>query len=133
MDIRTAVRKRQVTKSTLVIVNSGGDGGAGCGLSIRNRSPGCGCGHRWRASNVLYGTAMPIKLSDRDAKSGVRLGSRQDRAAQHATELAPIIAELRAAGVTSLYSIAKALNARGVPTATGKGSPVRIQPRSATL
>jgi hypothetical protein len=56
-----------------------------------------------------------------DAKSGARLGNRKDRAAQHAAELAPIIAELRAAGVTSLYSIAKALNARGVPTATGKG------------
>jgi hypothetical protein len=55
-----------------------------------------------------------------EAKPG--LGSRNDRAERHATELAPIIAELRAAGVTSLYGIAKALNARGVPTATGKGN-----------
>ena len=37
-------------------------------------------------------------------------------------ELAPIIAEIRAAGVTSLYGIAKALNDRGVPTATGRGT-----------
>ena len=64
---------------------------------------------------------MPIELSDSDAKPGARLGSRKDRAAQHAAELAPIIAEIRATGVTSLYGIAKALNGRGVPTATGKG------------
>jgi hypothetical protein len=56
-----------------------------------------------------------------EAKPGARLGSRKDRAERHASELAPIIAELRAAGVTSLYGIAKALNDRGVPTATGKG------------
>jgi hypothetical protein len=64
---------------------------------------------------------MPVELSDREAKPAGRLGNRKDRAERHAAELAPIIAELRAAGVTSLYSIAKALNARGVPTATGKG------------
>jgi hypothetical protein len=64
---------------------------------------------------------MPIELSDRDAKLAARLSSRKDRAERHATVLAPIIAEIRAAGVTSLYGITKALNARGVPTATGKG------------
>jgi hypothetical protein len=58
---------------------------------------------------------MPIELSDGDAKPGSRLGSRKERAERHATELAPIILEIRATGVTSLYGIAKALNARGVP------------------
>jgi hypothetical protein len=73
------------------------------------------------ASAPYYKTAMPIELNDRDAKPGARLSSRKDRAERHATVLAPIIAEIRAAGVTSLYGITKALNARGVPTATGKG------------
>jgi hypothetical protein len=46
---------------------------------------------------------------------------RRKRAYAKATELAPIIAEVQAAGVTTLTGIAKALNARGVPTVTGKG------------
>src|SRR5271168_2037137 len=40
---------------------------------------------------------------------------------QPGNALAPIVAALWAAGVTSWYGIAKALNARGVPTATGRG------------
>jgi hypothetical protein len=43
------------------------------------------------------------------------------RADARASELAPIVAELRRSGVTSWYGIAMALNERGVPTATGKG------------
>jgi hypothetical protein len=38
-----------------------------------------------------------------------------------AAELAPIVAALWANGITSWYGIAKALNARGIPTATGRG------------
>jgi len=45
---------------------------------------------------------------------------RQNRAHARATAVAPVIAELQAAGVTSLSNIAKALNARGIPTVTGK-------------
>jgi hypothetical protein len=41
------------------------------------------------------------------------------RANQKVAELAPVIAELRAAGVTSLSGIAAALNARGVRTTWG--------------
>jgi hypothetical protein len=43
------------------------------------------------------------------------------RADARASELAPIVAELRHGGVTSWYGIAMELNKRGVPTATGKG------------
>lgn len=43
-----------------------------------------------------------------------------ERAAARATDLAPVIAELRAGGLTSLRAIAGALNARGIPTASGK-------------
>jgi hypothetical protein len=38
-----------------------------------------------------------------------------------ASQLAPIVAELRRGGITSWYGIAMALNKRGVPTATGRG------------
>jgi hypothetical protein len=43
------------------------------------------------------------------------------RADARASELAPIVAELRHSGVMSWYGIAMELNKRGVPTATGKG------------
>jgi hypothetical protein len=49
------------------------------------------------------------------------LQARQARADARATTLAPFIAELRAAGVTSLRAIAAALNERGIPTAAGRG------------
>jgi hypothetical protein len=43
------------------------------------------------------------------------------RASERAADLAPIVTELRAAGVTSLRGIAAALNERGIPTATRQG------------
>jgi recombinase-like protein len=45
--------------------------------------------------------------------------ARVARAASRAADLAPIITELQAAGVTSLNGIATALNARGVRTSRG--------------
>jgi hypothetical protein len=47
---------------------------------------------------------------------------RTARADARAADLAAIVAELRAAGVTSLPAIAAALNERGMPTATGVGN-----------
>jgi hypothetical protein len=47
--------------------------------------------------------------------------ARTARAAARAADLAPIIAELQANGVTSLNGIAAALNARRVPTPGGVG------------
>ena len=41
------------------------------------------------------------------------------RASSKADDLAPILAELQAAGVTSLGGLARALNERGIPTAKG--------------
>ena len=43
------------------------------------------------------------------------------RADARASELAPIVADIRRGGVTSWYGIAMELNIRRVPTATGKG------------
>jgi hypothetical protein len=47
--------------------------------------------------------------------------ARQVRADQKAAELAPTIAELQAAGVTSLRGIARALNERGIHPPRGHG------------
>lgn len=44
---------------------------------------------------------------------------RQERAARHAADLAPTVAELRASGLESLRGLAAGLNARGIPTARG--------------
>jgi hypothetical protein len=46
---------------------------------------------------------------------------RTARADAHAAKLAPVVTELRAGGATTLRAIAAALNARGIPTATGRG------------
>jgi hypothetical protein len=43
------------------------------------------------------------------------------RADARASQLAPIVADIRRGGVTSWYGIATELNKRRVPTATGKG------------
>jgi hypothetical protein len=45
--------------------------------------------------------------------------ARTARAVAKAVDLAPIIAELRASGITSLNNIASALDARAVPTPAG--------------
>jgi len=55
--------------------------------------------------------------------------ARNASAAGRAAELAPLIAELKASGVTSLGGIARALTERGVPTARGSSvwSLVQVQ------
>jgi DNA invertase Pin-like site-specific DNA recombinase len=57
------------------------------------------------------------------------LRARQARADQRATDLAPTIKELQAAGAVSLKAIADGLNARRIPTARGAGgwSPMQVQ------
>jgi hypothetical protein len=47
--------------------------------------------------------------------------ARSARANRTAADLAPIIAELRASGITTLNGFAAALNERGVPTPAGSG------------
>jgi hypothetical protein len=55
------------------------------------------------------------KTGDAGRKVGIA------RADARASQLAPIVADIRRGGVTSWYGIAMALNERGVPTATGHG------------
>jgi DNA invertase Pin-like site-specific DNA recombinase len=56
-----------------------------------------------------------------DAARRAALAVRQAKARALAADLAPVIAELRATGVTSLNGLAKALTARGISTAKGGG------------
>ncbi len=47
------------------------------------------------------------------------IAAKADKVAKRAADLAPMIAELQAAGATSLRAIADGLNQRGIPTARG--------------
>jgi hypothetical protein len=49
------------------------------------------------------------------------LEARRNRANAWVAKLAPIIAEIRAGGARSLRAIARGLNERRIPTATGRG------------
>jgi DNA invertase Pin-like site-specific DNA recombinase len=49
------------------------------------------------------------------------LAARREKADQHTRDLAPILAEIRTAGSTSLHAIARALTERGIPTPRGHG------------
>lgn len=70
-----------------------------------------------KARGVKLGGNRGVELTEaiRAAGRAVRTAKAQARAA----DLAPIIAELQAQGITSLGAIAKALNDRGIPTARG--------------
>lgn len=57
-------------------------------------------------------------IPSRDAQEAGR-ASQVARAQARVTDLAPVVHEIRAEGVTSLGGIAKGLNARGIPTARG--------------
>ena len=58
----------------------------------------------------------------------VGLTTRRREAEQRTADLAPIIAELRSEGATSLRKIADGLNVRGVPAARGgRWTAVQVQ------
>ena len=65
----------------------------------------------------IYGDVA--KGSAKARAAGMRV--RQERAAQRAADVAPIIAQVQAAGATSLHAIAEGLNARKIPTSRGNG------------
>lgn len=69
-----------------------------------------------------FGAGDSVK-SDIDRFGGkgrmASIWARQERAKQHSAELAPVIAELQAGGVSTLQEIAVALNERGIPAARG--------------
>ena len=60
-----------------------------------------------------------MSFNSKIRQAGVK--ARQARAVARAAELAPVIAELRVAGITTRKGIAAALNQRGFPTPQGRG------------
>lgn len=66
--------------------------------------------------------ARGTKLGSPTPKNGAAVRSRvlQEKAARFASGVLPVIRELQAQGITSHKGIARALNARGVPTAYGR-------------
>jgi hypothetical protein len=56
-----------------------------------------------------------------DWRRRLKIRTKREGAIIRATQLAPTIAEIQAGGITSHNGIATALNARGIPSATGKG------------
>jgi hypothetical protein len=92
-------------------------------LASRPRA-GAASGNQYRSAGCLRGlpgrgTDMTISRQANAAATALKI--RRTRAAKRAADLAPIVAELRAAGVTSLRSVAAALNERGIPTLSGRG------------
>jgi hypothetical protein len=64
------------------------------------------------------------KISKTRASS---LRARRERATQRAAEIAPAIKALHAPGATTLRAIADGLNAKGIPTVSGKGGWIPTQ------
>jgi len=71
-----------------------------------------------KARGVRLGGNRGVQLTEAIRKAG--RAAQSSRAKARADDLAPLIAELEAQGITSLGAIAKALTERGVPTAKGK-------------
>lgn len=65
--------------------------------------------------------ARGVRLGSPDPRKAAVIGvqRQRERADQLAESVSPVIAGIRAAGVTTLTGIAEALNARGIPTARG--------------
>jgi DNA invertase Pin-like site-specific DNA recombinase len=73
----------------------------------------------------LGGYRAGAKLTAKGRKAGNEANAH--KAAQRAAEVAPVIAELQAAGAASLQAIADGLNERGIPTAKGASwSPTQV-------
>ena len=66
------------------------------------------------------------RLTEKASRGGCE--AHKARAVARAADLSPVIAEVRAAGVTTLRGIADELNRRGIPTAAGRGKwgPVQV-------
>jgi DNA invertase Pin-like site-specific DNA recombinase len=73
-----------------------------------------------KARGIKLGGDRGARLTQTARRAGWE--SRMARADAKAADYAPVIAELQAAGTTSLRGIASELNNRGIPTATGTGS-----------
>ena len=73
-----------------------------------------------KARGVKLGN--PRLLAGSPDQARMAAAAKSAKATARATDLLPVIAEVRAAGVATLSGIAKALTARGVPTPSGRGA-----------
>jgi DNA invertase Pin-like site-specific DNA recombinase len=73
-----------------------------------------------KARGVKLGNPWLLPGSPDQARMAA--AAKSGKATARATDLLPVIAEVRAAGVATLSGIAKALTARGVPTPSGRGA-----------
>jgi DNA invertase Pin-like site-specific DNA recombinase len=72
-----------------------------------------------RRRGVQLGNPAHLNRSARRLGTIASAKTRQARAAQRATDLAPTIAELRRSGASSLRTLAHGLNGRGIPATRG--------------
>lgn len=78
-----------------------------------------------KARGQKLGGHRGVVMSDATREAG--RATRTATANERAGDLAPIIADLQAAGVTSYGALARALNERGIPTARGgEWSPMQV-------
>jgi DNA invertase Pin-like site-specific DNA recombinase len=73
-----------------------------------------------KARGVKLGN--PRLLAGSPGQARMAAAAKSAKATARATDLLPVIAEVRAAGVATLSGSAKALTARGVPTPSGRGA-----------
>jgi DNA invertase Pin-like site-specific DNA recombinase len=91
-----------------------------------------------RARGVVLGGSRSHAFTCIERRKGSALGvaTRRADSQRHAAEIAPVIADLRAEGCTTLQALADGLNARGMPTVRGKAwqpmQVVRIIQRAGT-
>jgi len=65
------------------------------------------------------GWSMPTRKHEQAQASRNAVASRMAKADQFASNVLPVVHDIRRAGVTTLQGLADALNARGIPTARG--------------
>jgi DNA invertase Pin-like site-specific DNA recombinase len=73
-----------------------------------------------KARGVKLGNPRLVAGSPDQARAAA--AAKSAKAAARAADLRPVVAEVRASGVTTLAGIARALAARGVPTPSGRGA-----------
>ncbi len=78
-----------------------------------------------KARGVVLGGNRGARLTAEQSAMGRNV--LVERANQHAADVAETVKGLQAAGVTSLAGIAAALNERGIPTASGRGTWQAVQ------
>lgn len=78
-----------------------------------------------KARGQALGGDRGARLTDEARTAGT--AHRASKATDRARDLAPVIASLREAGITSATGIAKALTERGIPTARGAGEWTTVQ------